>query len=129
MTTNFNIDPNKRGVNGGGLQFSDTIFSATLVALADTTLAVPTAMAMGATCATNFNKFMAFISYTLTTAPLYVALNQAAAVPAAANFTATGSEIVPCNNYFSKSVKSGDVLHFLSTGTPSVTVTFYAIQE
>ncbi len=126
MTTNFNVDPNKKGVNGFGTQFSDTCFSATLVALADTTLAVPLTAAKGAPAATTYNKFLAVISVTTAT---IVSINTAAAVPVAGTFGATASTLVMPGDRFGKMVKSGDTLHFIARGTPDVYVEFFAIQE
>ncbi len=131
MTTNYNIDPNKKGVNGFGLQFSDTVFSATLVANADTAIAVPLKAAIGAPTATTFNKFMAVISCTqLGTAvgDVYMALNAAATIPAGAAFAATSAERIP-NGYIAKMVKATDSIHFISAAVVNVTVSFYAIQE
>jgi hypothetical protein len=128
MTTNFNVDVTKRGVNGFGLQFCDTVFSATLGVGADTALAVPLTAAMGAPTATSFNKFMAIMSVD-GTGNVYVALNAVATVPAGAAFAATTAELIPRNSYFAKMVKAGDVIHFVSPAASSVTVAFYAIQE
>lgn len=127
MTTNFNTDKSKAWYNGFGAQFSDTIFSVTLVAAADTTVAVPLTAAVGAPTAFKFNKFLAVIACT-PSIDTYVALNATAAVPVGGAFAATTSELVP-QGYIAKQVKSGDVLHFISAGTPHVTVSFYAIQE
>lgn len=127
MTTNYNTDWNKRGVNGFGAQFSDTVFSATLKAATDTTVAVPLKAAVGAPTAPSFNKFMAVITCTQDT-DVFMALNATAAVPVGTTFAASTSELIP-NGYIAKMVKSTDVLHFISASTPSVTVAFYAIQE
>jgi hypothetical protein len=128
MTTNWNNDKTKNVVNEFGTQFSDTIFSATLVAAADTTVAVPLTAAKGAVAATSFNKFMAVISVG-TAADCFVALNATAATPVGGTFAATTSELLPAGGKYGKMVKSTDVIHLKSAGTPAVTVTFYAIQE
>jgi len=86
MTTNFDRDPNKKGTNGFGQYFCDTIFSAKLAAATDTTVAVPLNSAMGQPTATTFNKFLAIITCTnsvLATNDVFVNLNAAATVPAA----------------------------------------------
>lgn len=127
MTTNYNTDWNKRGVNGFGSQFSDTVYSATLKAATDTTVAVPLTAAVGAPTAASFNKFLAIIACTPSD-DVFMALNQAAVVPAGVNFAAASAELIP-NGYIAKMVKSTDVLHFISASTPSVSVSFYAIQE
>lgn len=124
MTTNYVIDKNKGGVNGFGLPFSDTIYSATLVANTDTAVAVPKTAAIGMPTATSYNKFMAVFSYS-SSANVYVALNATAAIPAGNTFAATTSELNPS----AKMVKAGDIIHFISNSTPSITVAFYAIQE
>ncbi len=67
---------------------------------------------------------MAVFSYS-SGANVFVALNAAAAVPAGNTFAATTSELNPN----AKMVKSTDVIHFYSSGTPNITVAFYAIQE
>ncbi len=128
MTTNWNNDKTKNVVNEFGTQFSDTIFSATLVAAADTTVAVPLTAAKGAVAATSFNKFMAVISVG-TAADCFVALNATAATPVGGTFAATTSELMPAGGKYGKMVKATDVIHLKSAGTPAVTVTFYAIQE
>jgi hypothetical protein len=124
MATNYNIDKTKNGVNGFGLPFCNTIYSATLTASTDTTVAVPLTAAVGAPTATTYNKFMAVFSYTAGN-DVFVALNATAAVPAGNTFAATTSELNPAG----KMVKSTDVIHFYSATTPKVTVAFYAIQE
>lgn len=127
MTTNFNIDKTKNLFNGFGTSFCDTIYSTTLSATTDTTIAVPLTAALGAPTATSKNKFLAIISCTPTDA-VYMALNATAAVPAGNTFAATTSELIP-NGYTAKTVKSGDTIHFYSASTASITVAFYAIQE
>jgi hypothetical protein len=124
MATNYNIDKTKNGVNGFGLPFCDTIYSATLTASTNTTIAVPLTSATGAPTATTYNKFMAVFSYS-SGATVFVALNKTAAVPVGATFAATTSEINPT----AKMVKSTDTINVISSGTPSVTIAFYAIQE
>lgn len=124
MATNYNIDKTKSGVNGFGLPFCNTIYSVTLTASTDTTVAVPLTAAVGAPTATTYNKFMAVFSYT-SGKDVFVALNATAAVPAGNTFAATTSELNPT----AKMVKSTDVIHFYSASTPSITVAFYAIQE
>lgn len=128
MTTNYNVDRNKNGVNGYLLPFCDQIFSATLAAATDTLIAVPLTAAMGAPTATTNNKFAAVISCD-NAADVFIALNGVAAVPAGVGFAATTSELIPRNQLYCKTVKAGDTIHFISPGTPSVTVAFYAIQE
>jgi len=127
MTTCYNIDTTKNLFNGFGLPFCDTVFSATLSATTDTTIAVPLTSALGTPTATSKNKFLAVISSTPTIAT-YFANNAAAAVPAGNTFASTTSELIP-QGYTAKMCKAGDTLHFYSAGTPSITVAFYAVQE
>jgi len=126
--TQYNMDKFHRGVNGFGLPFCTTVYSATLVANADTTVAVPLTSVMGNATATTYNKFMAIFSCD-NAADVFVALNGTAAAPAGGTFAASTSELIPRNTYWAKVVKAGDVIHVKSPGTPSVTVAFYAIQE
>ena len=122
--TQYNINPVAHGVNGFGLQFSDTSYSATLAASADTSLAVPGARATGTQSAT-YAKFYAIINYSVN-GVVWVANNQAAAVPAGAAFAQTTGELSPQCKY----VKSGDVLHFITAETGvKVNVTFFAVQD
>lgn len=134
MTTNFDRDPNKKGTNGFGQYFCDTIFSGKLVANTDTTIAVPLKSAMGQPTATTFNKFLAIITCTNSVVPandVFVNLNAAATIPVApvgnALNVAGGAQID--NGYMAITVKATDVLHFISAGVPNVTVRFYALQE
>jgi len=129
MTTNYAIGPEWRGLNGWGQHFSDLVYSATLAGSTDTSLAVPLTAAMGQATATTKNKFLAVVCTNYTTHPVYWALNATAAVPAGGAFAATTSEMIPNATYFAKTVKAGDTLHFISAGTPDVTVTFYALLE
>lgn len=122
--TQYNIYQYIKGINGFGLSFSNTAFSASLAASTDTTLTVPAGSAVGAPEATAVNKYIAVFTY--TTNDVWVAANATAAVPAGAAFAATASELVPQGKY----VRAGDVLHFISaTAGAEVSVSFYAIQE
>ncbi len=126
--TQYNMDKFLQGVNGFGLPFCSNVYSATLVANADTTLAVPLTSVMGNFTATVNNKFMAIFSCD-NAADVFVALNGTAAAPVAGTFGATTSELIPRNTYWAKVVEAGDVIHVKSPGTPSMTIAFYAIQE
>lgn len=127
MTTNYNVDRTKQVINGYGLPFCDQVYSATLKAAADTTIAVPLTAAQGAPTAYTKNKFYAVIACT-PSIDTFVSVNSAAVVPVAAAFALASSELIP-QGYIIKYCKSGDVLHFISAGTPDVTVSFYAVQE
>ena len=128
MTIAYNINPKAQGVNGFALPISDNIWSATLAANTDTTLNVPTDSSIGMTSGTPKNKFIAVIGYAmnvLANDTTFVAVNATAAEPVGAAFAATTSLINPTGVY----CKAGDVLHFISRGTPDITVAFYAIQD
>jgi len=136
MTTNYNADRTKNGVNGWSRQFSDTVYSAILKAATDTTVAVPATAAIGAPTATSKNKFYALISCTPSGAnsndDTFVNLNATAVVPAAPAagpvLNLATSIMIPPQG-LCMLVKTGDVLHFISAGTPNVVVEFYSIQE
>lgn len=123
MATPFALTRDINGFNGFGLPFTSDKYSATLTTLTDTTLTVPGSSAMGAACATTYNKFIAIFSYE-PGASVWVALNETAAVPAGSSFASTTSELLPS----ARSVQDGDVLHFYSSDdSASVGVTFYAL--
>jgi hypothetical protein len=125
--TQYNVDKITKGTNAFGTLFCNKIFSATLAANADTAIAVPSAAAIGTYSANSKNRFIAVITSTPGD-DVFMAVNVAAAVPAGAAFAASSSELIP-NGHTAKSCLTGDTLHFISTGTPSVTVAFYAIQD
>lgn len=127
MTTNYMLNVNRGGVNEWGQPFCDTIFTATLGAGAETTLAVPAKAAMGTQSADRFNKFLAVFSVQQN-AKVWVAVNGTAAVPAGAAFAASTSEMInPAASC--KYCKTGDTLHFISAAAADISVAFYAIQE
>lgn len=124
MTTTYNVNKGVYGTNGFGSPFCDTIYSATLVGGADTTLTVPGKSGVGNINATAKAQFIAVFSYK-PAGEVYVALNATAAVPAGGTFAATTSELnPPC-----KKCQEGDVIHFISPSTPDVTVAFYYVPE
>jgi hypothetical protein len=136
MATNYNADRTRNGVNGWSRQFSDTVFSAVIAAATNSTIAVPLTSSMGAPAATTLNKFYALIDCTPADAnadhDTFVALNTAAVLPIA---PAVGVILNPVSSILIPPqglcmlVKAGDVLNFISTGTPNVVVQFYAVQE
>lgn len=122
--TQYNINPVAHGVNGFGLQFSDTSYSVLLTADTDTTLTVPGAQATGAQ-STVYAKFYAIMKYS-TDGVVWVANNNTAEVPADDAFAQTTGELSPECKY----VKSGDVLHFItSSDNIEVNVAFFAVQD
>jgi hypothetical protein len=126
MTTIYNLDKNISGVNGFGLPACDTIYTATLVAITDTAVAVPLTAGIGLPSQTN-NKWIAVMQYVRHTADdaVWFAKNAVAAVPAGGNFALSTSEIEPPAKY----VQSGDVLHFYCAGVADISVSFYALVE
>ena len=122
MTTQYNVYKYVQGVNGYGLPFCDTIYSATLDASTDTTVTVPGASSMFEPAA-GVPKYMAVFAYTADE-DVFVAVNQTAAVPAGASFAATGSEQNPKAKY----VKAGDVIHvYTAASDVNVSIAFYAL--
>lgn len=122
MTTQYNINRYVQGINGFGLPFCDTILSATLDANTDTTLTIPGASSVPIPTSQPAN-FIAVFEYTAAK-DVFVAVNQDAATPAMATFTASTSEQNPAGKY----VRAGDVLHFITTqSNVNVTVSIYSL--
>ncbi len=127
MTTQFRRTDEVKGINDFGQEYSAQIFNATLAANTNTTLTVPGGGIMGGmTSATGLNKMYACIRVSYGT-QVWVSVGAAAAVPAGASFIAATSESVSSDNPITKLVTEGDILNFKSAGTPSVSVTFYAL--
>lgn len=131
MTTQYNIEAFTRGRNGFALPFCDAIYSVTLAANTEATVAVPLGAAMGNTSTytgvtPSKNKYIAVFS---CEAGVYACINGTAAVPAGSSLAASTSELVPSNQLWGKYCQSGDVIHVVSAGTPSCTIAFYAVQE
>src|SRR5882757_3214691 len=115
MATSFAMTRDVNGFNGFGLPFSIDKYSADLVTLTDTTLAVPGTAAMGAITSTTYNKFIAIFSYEPGSS-VWVTVNATAAVPAGGTFASTTSELNPS----ARQVQAGDVLHFYTADTSAV---------
>ncbi len=124
--TEYNIDKFHRGVNGFGLPFCGNVFSTTLAANTEATVAVPLTSVMGNITATVKNKFMAILT---CDGAVFACINATAAKPVGNTLAATTSAMVPANCPWGRVVKSGDVIHVISGGTPNLTIEFYAIQE
>jgi len=115
MTTKFSMTRDINGYNGFGLEFSDTNYSATLTVGAAQSLVVP-----GISTTTTY---LAVFSYEPGTS-IWVANNDTAAVPVAASFGATTSELNPA----ARKVKFGDTLSFITNDTTAeVGVSFYGL--
>jgi hypothetical protein len=126
MTTKFSMTRDINGFNGFGLVPSDTNYSATLTVSTDTTVTVPSAVAIGkqgpSTSSTAPISLAIITSDPGTT--IWVAINATAAVPVGATFAATSSMMNPG----AIEVKGGDVIHVISSGTGvNVGVRFYSL--
>lgn len=122
MAIPFNMTRDINGFNGFGLKPSDIIYSATLTANTDTSIAMPTTMPTGYGSMRK-PQWIAIFHYT-PGAEVWVANNIAASVPGGASFALTSSK----GNPAAYSVLGGDVLHFFTTGTAvNVDISLYAI--
>ncbi len=110
MTTKFSMTRDINGYNGFGLKFTDTAYSCTLTANADTTLTIPSISALGGSNSTTTNPQLIAIFFFDPGTTVWVANNASAAAPAGSTFAATASEANPA----ARQVQGGDVLHFLS---------------
>ncbi len=123
MATRFNMTRDINGFNGFGLPFTDTAYSATLTTTTDTTLTVPSTVALGRQGPSQKAQWIAIFIFDPGTS-VWVANNTTAGVPAGASFGATVSELNPAARF----VNGGDVLHFYTSGTGvSVSVLFYSL--
>lgn len=104
-------------VDDFGLRFSKNKYSATLAATTDTSLTVPG----------TAPRYKAVMKCE-TDGEVYVALNEAAEVPAGGSFAVTSSELIPINGVLCREVDAADVLHFYTAGTSiDVSVVFYSL--
>lgn len=119
----YYINESLQGVNGFGSPFCPNVFTSTLAAATNTTLAVPNKTAIGMGVATTINTYLAVFSYA-PGAKVWVAVNATAAVPAGAAFAASSSELNPP----AKTVKATDVINMICTAGADVSVAFYPTQ-
>jgi hypothetical protein len=124
--TEYNMDKFHQGKNGFGLPFCGNVFSVTLAANTEATVAVPLTSVMGNITATVKNKFMAIFTCDGT---VFACINATAAKPVGATLASVTSAMVPANCPWGRVVQAGDVIHVISGGTPNLTIEFYAIQE
>lgn len=124
MATQYNIYSYIKGINGFGLPFCDTVYTATLAANTAATITVPGAAAIGAT-GTTTNKYIAVFSYGSGGYPVWVSANGTAAEPAGATFVLSNSELRPDGKY----VYAGQILSIICDAAIDVSVAFYAVQE
>lgn len=123
MPTQFSMYTDVRGVNGFGLKFTDTAYSATLAAATATALTIPGSGSLGGGKTQTKNLWLAVFSYT-PGAEVWVANNATAAVPAGAAFAATVSEMNPA----ARIVEGADVLSFIcAAAAVSVSVLLYSL--
>lgn len=123
MTTPFCMSRDINGMNGFGLIPTDTQVSVTLTALTDTTYTIPETFTLGRASSTLKAKVIAIIASDPGSS-VWVALNATAAVPVGATFAATTSALNPS----AYEVQAGDVLHCISSGTPSVSIRLYWLE-
>lgn len=118
MPTKFNIDSIIRGGTPFGLPFCVDVFSARLPATTDTTLTVPSEVKGNYIVVFGYSKPQA------ASKDVWVAVGEAATVPAGGTFAASSSELNPSAKY----VKSGDVIHMIAvTDDTDVSVAFYLL--
>lgn len=126
MTTKFSMTRDINGFNGFGLVPSDTNYSVTLTVSTDTTLTVPSSVAIGKQ-GPSVSSAAPISLAVITSDPgttIWVAMNTTAAVPAGATLAATSSMMNPG----AIEVKGGDVIHIISSGTGvNVSVRFYSL--
>lgn len=123
MTTIYNIDNFVKGVNGFGLPFCQEIFSVTLAIGTQADVDVPESTGLGLPGGTVNNKFLAVFSYSEQN--VWVAVNANADVPLHNHFDPAVSELCPSAKY----CFAGDSINVISSGTPSMSVAFYALVD
>ena len=124
MPTKLPLSANYNNLQNSDVFISDTIYSATLGASSDTTLAVPLTSDLGGSNTANVNYLVARIRHT-PNKDIWFAVNATAAAPAGGSFASTTSELLD-NNVCEYKVKSGDILHFFTTASSAVvSVAFY----
>lgn len=124
MPRKMPLSSNYNSLMNSDVEISDFIYSATLAATTDTTLAVPTTSDLGGTNTATVNYLIARIRHT-PAKDIWFAVNGTAAVPGGSSFTATTSELLD-DNVTEYKVKSGDTLHFYTAASSAVvSVAFY----
>lgn len=127
MSTKFNMTRDINGYNGFGLDFTDSAYSVSLTANADTTLTVPAIDSTGGASysASAKPQLIAVFEYTPGT-EVWIAKNASASIPGGSSFAATSSQMLPA----ARKVQGGDILHFYTSGTGvNVSVSFYWINQ
>lgn len=96
-----------------GLGFS-LMFSSIMVASTDSPLTIPG----------NAPRYKALIK---SSGEVWVSLNAVAQLPIAGPFLQKNSEMVNAGYVVCREIVAGDVIHFISSGTPDVNVVLYAL--
>jgi hypothetical protein len=141
MAIPYRINPKTFGVNGFALPYSDQIYSVTLAANTQATIAVPKDLPMGAMGMSGSinpignaadepqgrSKWIAVFSYgTQIAGDVWVALNSNITVPASNNFAKSAAQLKPS----AWDVYTGDTISAIcSTANTTMSVAFYWIQE
>lgn len=116
MITKFNMTRDINGYNGFGLPFSNVKYNTILVENVEQTLIVPS------TQDATYQNLLAVFSFETGTT-VWVARNATASLPGS-SFALSNVELNPA----ARSVKPGDILHFISPDiTAQIGVSFYAI--
>lgn len=125
MATQYNINKYIQGVNGFGLKPCDKMYSATLGAGTEATVAVPGASPMGGMSATKAQRYVAVFNYE-EPGNFWVAINATATVPAGTSLAATNSMLNPRG----MCVKYGDTIHVISAdASRDISISFFTIDE
>jgi hypothetical protein len=123
VCTKFSMVRDINGMNGFGLEFTNTAYSATLAAATATALTIPGTASLGGCNTQTKRLFLAIFVYTPGSS-VWVANNATAAVPAGAAFASTASELNPA----ARLVQAGDILSFITTpANTDVNVLLYSL--
>ena len=121
MTTPYNVNSYSKGVNGYGLPFCDTVFTATLDADTASAVTIPGNATLGPTVY-QIDKYLAVFSYEPGTS-VFVAVNGTAELPTDNDFEQSNSELNPSCKF----VQAADVLSFITHNTTAnVSVAIYS---
>jgi hypothetical protein len=124
MPIKLPLAANYNSLQNSDVLFSDTIYSATLSASTDTTLAVPLSSDLGGSNTSTNNYLVARIRKTAAK-DVWFANNAVAASPVGNSLALVSSELLN-DNVTEYKVKSGDTLHFYTTASSVViSVAFY----
>ena len=128
MAIPFNCVHYKNGNFSDGLIQSDLKYTATITAAGgEQTLTVPESNTMGQ--AVQFATQLYAVKIVVENAKeVWFSVNGTAAVPAAATFGASTSELIPSDEEVFRQVKEGDILSFITAETNAdVSLAFYKL--